>query len=328
MLGFVLRRLIGAAAVLLVVSILSFTLFQFVGDPVTNLSSVEATAAERERLRRDLGLDDPVAVQFARYLGRAVRGDFGVSYRLRQPVERLIVSRAPATLELSFAAALIALALGVPLGVYTGIHARSWFTRLVLTLSLVGVSMPTFLTGILLILLFSVHLGWLPSFGRGDVVELGWWTTGFATASGLKAVVLPAVTLSLFQLTLIMRLVRSEMLEVLRTDYVKFARARGLTDRVVNYGHALRNTLIPVITIAGLQLGSIVAFAIVTETVFQWPGLGLLFVQAMGTADVPLMACYLMLIALIFVCINLVVDLLYFAVDPRLRTGAAEVRMG
>jgi peptide/nickel transport system permease protein len=328
MLKFALRRFIGALAVLVAVSILSFALFQFVGDPVTNLASIEATAADRERLRQELGLDDHVVIQFARYLGRALRGDFGVSYRLRQPVERLISARAPATLELSFMAALLALTIGVPLGVYTGIYSRSWVARTILTVSLVGVSIPTFLIGILLILLFSVQLGWLPSFGRGEVVEFSWWSTGFLTASGVKAIILPAVTLSLFQMTLLMRLVRSEMLEVLRTDYIKFARARGLTNRAVHYGHALRNTLIPVITVTGLQLGSIIAFAIVTETVFQWPGLGLLFVQAMGTGDVPLMACYLMLISLIFVSINLVVDLLYFAVDPRLRSDTAEVRMG
>jgi peptide/nickel transport system permease protein len=250
-----------------------------------------------------------------------VQGEFGLSYRLSRPVAQLIGERAPATLELAICAASIALLVGVAMGVYTGLYRNSWLSRAFLTFSLVGVSLPPFLIGILLILIFSVWLGWLPSFGRGEVVQLGWWSTGFLTWSGLKALILPAITLGLFQLTLIMRLVRSEMLEVLRTDYIKFARARGLGNRAVNFGHALKNTLVPVITIAGLQLGGIIAFAIVTETVFQWPGMGLLFIQSVSAADIPVMAAYLMLIALVFVGINLVVDLLYFLVDPRLRVG-------
>jgi peptide/nickel transport system permease protein len=196
---------------------------------------------------------------------------------------------------------------------------------LLLAATLVGVSLPTFLIGILLILFFAVMLGWLPSFGRGETVALGWWTTGLLTKGGLKALILPAITLSLFQMTLIMRLVRAEMLEVLRTDYIKFARARGLSDRAIHFGHALKNTLVPVITITGLQLGAIIAFAIITETVFQWPGMGLLFIQAVNFADIPVMAAYLCFIALVFVLLNLIVDLLYYAVDPRLRIerGAA-----
>ena len=185
--------------------------------------------------------------------------------------------------------------------------------------SLVGVSLPTFLIGILLILVFAVVLGWLPSFGRGDVVHFSHWSTGFLTISGLRSLVLPAITLGMFQMTLIMRLVRSEMMEVLRSDYVKFARARGLSERVINFGHALKNTLVPVITIVGLQIGGLLGFSIVTETVFQWPGMGLLLVQSIGVADIPVMSAYLMLIALVFVGINLIVDLLYYAVDPRLR---------
>ena len=299
MIGFIVRRLLQAIVVMFVVSIISFTLFQYVGDPISNLASIEANQAERDRMRRDLGLDDPVMLQFYRFIRRATKGDFGISYRLREPVEKLMAERAPATLELSVMAAFLALLVGVPLGVYTGLHRHGWLSRLLLTLSLVGVSIPTFLIGILLILFFSVYLGWLPSFGRGEVVQIGWWSTGFLTASGLKAIILPAITLSLFQMTLILRLVRSEMLEVLRTDYIKFARARGLPDRAVHFGHALKNTLVPVITVAGLQLGGIIAFAIVTETVFQWPGLGLLFLQAISVADIPLMAAYLMLIALV-----------------------------
>jgi peptide/nickel transport system permease protein len=283
------------------------------------------TREQYEMLVRDLGLDQPFYVQFAKFVVSAVQGEFVISYRLARPVAQLIAERLPATLELSMMAALLALTIGVPMGVYTGLRRDSWLSRFFLTISLVGVSLPTFLIGILLILVFAVQLGVLPSFGRGDVVKFGSWSTGFLTTSGLKALVLPAVTLCLFQLTLIMRLVRSEMLEVLRTDYIKFARARGLQNRAINFGHALKNTLVPVITITGLQIGGIIAFAIVTETVFQWPGMGLLFIQSVNNADVPVMAAYLLLVGFFFVVINLVVDLLYYVVDPRLRIdrGAA-----
>ncbi|WPB83996.1 ABC transporter permease [Sediminicoccus rosea] len=321
MFSFIVSRILQALPVMFVVSLISFAMFAYVGDPVAIMLGQDFTEAQREALVRDLGLDQPFFVQFATFLGNAVQGEFGLSYRLSRPVAELIAERAPATLELALTAAFLALMIGVPMGVYTGLYRNSWLSRFFLTFSLVGVSLPTFLIGILLILTFSVWLGWLPSFGRGDVTRIGWWTSGFFTWSGLKALVLPAITLGLFQLTLIMRLVRSEMMEVLRTDYVKFARARGLTNRAINFGHALKNTLVPVITIAGLQLGGIIAFAIVTETVFQWPGMGLLFIQSVGAADIPVMAAYLMLIALVFVTINLVVDLLYYAVDPRLRVG-------
>jgi peptide/nickel transport system permease protein len=308
-----------AVVVMLTVAFLAFMLFQYVGDPVTNLLGQDATQEQRDNLRRDLGLDQPFPVQFARFVGNAVQGEFGLSLRQGRKVSTLIVERFPATLELSLAAAVIALVAGVPLGVYSALRRGRLGSQLVMTLSLLGVSLPTFLIGILLILIFAVTLKWLPSFGRGDVVNLGAWTTGFLSADGWKHLILPAFTLSVFQLALILRLVRAEMLEVLRTDYVKFARARGLTDRSVYFGHALKNTLVPVITITGLQLGQLIAFAIITETVFQWPGMGFLFIQAVQFADVPVMAAYLCLIALIFVIVNLTVDLLYFAVDPRLR---------
>jgi peptide/nickel transport system permease protein len=281
----------------------------------------EGTPAEREQLRQSLGLNDPVIVQFYHFLTNAIQGDFGLSLRQGQKVSLLLRERLPATLELSIAAALIALVVGVPLGVYTALKRHGKLSQALLAFSLFGVSLPTFLIGILLILIFSVQLGWLPSYGRGDTIRLGWWSTGLFTASGWHHLILPAVTLSLFQVALVMRLVRSEMLEVLRADYIKFARARGLTKRAIHFGHALKNTLVPVITIMGLQLGGIIAFAIVTETVFQWPGMGLLFIQAVQFADIPVMAAYLCLISLIFVVINLTVDLLYFAVDPRLRVG-------
>jgi peptide/nickel transport system permease protein len=319
MFAFILRRLAQALIVMLTVAFIAFMLFQFVGDPVTSLLGQDATQEQREQLRRDLGIDQPFPVQFARFIGNAVQGEFGLSLRQGRKVSTLIAERFPATLELALAAAVIALAVGVPLGVYAALRRGSFGSQLVMTLSLLGVSLPTFLIGILLILVFSVTLKWLPSFGRGDVVSFGNWSTGLLTADGWKHLVLPAITLSVFQLALILRLVRAEMLEVLRTDYIKFARARGLPNRAVYFGHALKNTLVPVITITGLQLGSLIAFAIITETVFQWPGMGFLFIQAVQFADIPVMAAYLCLIALIFVLVNLAVDLLYFAVDPRLR---------
>jgi peptide/nickel transport system permease protein len=319
MLAFILRRLAQAVLVMLAVGLIAFSLFRFVGDPVLFMLGQDATPEQRVEVTRALGLDKPFYFQYLSFLGNAAQGEFGMSLRQVQPVSRLISDRLPATLELSLVAAIFALAAGIPMGVYTALRPRSWFSQLLLAVSLAGVSLPTFLIGILLILIFSVYLGWLPSFGRGDVVALGWWTTGLLTWSGIKALILPAITLGLFQMTLIQRLVRSEMLEVLRTDYIRFARARGLSNRAVHFGHALKNTLVPVITITGLQLGAIIAFAIITETVFQWPGMGLLFIQAVTFADVPVMAAYLCLIALFFVVINLVVDLLYYAVDPRLR---------
>ena len=323
MLAFILRRLAQAALVMLAVGLIAFSLFRFVGDPVLFMLGQDATPEDRVRITQMLGLDQPFYVQYANFVSRAVRGEFGLSLRQAQPVSKLIAERLPATLELSAVAALLALAGGVAMGVYTALRRNTWLSQFLLAVSLIGVSLPTFLIGILLILVFAVLLGWLPSFGRGDTVSLGWWSTGFLTASGLKSLILPSITLGLFQMTLIQRLVRAEMLEVLRTDYIKFARARGLTDGAVHFGHALKNTLVPVITITGLQLGAIIAFAIITETVFQWPGMGLLFIQAVGFADVPVMAAYLCLIALFFVIINLVVDLLYYAVDPRLRIDRA-----
>jgi peptide/nickel transport system permease protein len=311
--------LLQALVVMGVVAFVAFSLFQFVGDPVVAMLGQDATDAQRAELRRDLGLEDPIPVQFATFVKHAVQGDFGLSYRQGRKVSELIKERLPATLELSMAAAGLALLVGIPMGVYTALKRKSWLANLFLAISLVGVSLPTFLIGILLILIFAVVLGWLPSFGRGDTVQVGWWSTGLLTRDGWSHLVLPAITLALFQMTLIMRLVRSEMLEVLRTDYIKFARARGLSDRAVYFGHALKNTLVPVITITGLQIGAIIAFAIITETVFQWPGMGLLFIQSVQAADIPIMAAYLCLIALIFVVINLLVDLLYFVVDPRLR---------
>ena len=321
MLAFILRRLIQAVIVMITVAFISFLLFQYVGDPVVTMLGQDATPQQIQELRASLGLDQPFIVQFGHFLINAAHGDFGLSLRQGAKVSRLIGERFPATLELAMVAAVIAFVVGVPMGVYAALKRGTFLSQTFMTLSLLGVSLPTFLIGILLILVFSVTLGWFPSFGRGEVVQMGWWSTGLLTLKGWHHIVLPAVTLAIFQLTLIMRLVRAEMLEVLRTDYIKFARARGLTNRAIYFGHALKNTLVPVMTITGLQLGGLIAFAIITETVFQWPGMGLLFIQAVTFADIPVMAAYLCLIALIFVIINLIVDLLYFAVDPRLRIG-------
>lgn len=323
MLAYILRRVFQSAIVLLVVGLVAFSLFRFVGDPIDNMLGQERTQADVERLRETLGLNDPFVVQYAKFLGQAVQGNFGMSYRQGRPVAEILMERAPATLELAAVSGVLALSFGIGLGVFTAIRRDGFAANAIMTLSLIGVSLPTFLIGILLIYLFSVELGWLPSFGRGEVVDLGGWTTGFLTPSGLQALILPSITLGLYQMTLIMRLVRSEMLEVLRTDYIRFARARGLRDRAVHFRHALKNTMVPVITVTGLQLGSIIAFAIITETVFQWPGVGLLFINAIQFVDIPVMAAYLMLISVMFVGINLIVDLLYVMVDPRLRGDSA-----
>ncbi|MBU6498499.1 MAG: ABC transporter permease [Rhodospirillales bacterium] len=319
MFAYIAARLLQAIPVLLAVGFIAFALFAYVGDPVQIMLGQDFTEAQRLALQHSLGLDQPFFVQYGHFMWAMLHGNFGLSYRLATPVGGLIAARFPATAELVLASAILALVVGVPLGIYTGIHRESWLSRLIMGFSLIGVSLPTFLLGILLILFFSVLLGWLPSFGRGSVVNFAHWSTGFLTLSGLKSLILPSITLGLFQMTLIMRLVRTEMLEVLRSDYIKFARARGLSQRAIHFGHALKNTLVPVITIVGLQIGSLLAFSLVTETVFQWPGMGLLLVQSIGVADIPVMSAYLMLVSVFFVLINLIVDLLYYAVDPRLR---------
>jgi peptide/nickel transport system permease protein/oligopeptide transport system permease protein len=322
MMAFIFRRLLQSVLVMLVVALIAFLIFRYVGDPIASMVGVETRLDEQEVMRERLGLNAPFYVQFWTFISNAVQGEFGISYRLQQPVLRLISERLPATIELAFTSAMIALVFGVLLGIFTALKSRSFSSGVIMALSLVGVSLPTFLIGIGLIYIFAVELKWLPSFGRGTTVDLGGWRTGLLTESGLRSLVLPAITLSLFQMTLIMRLVRAEMLEVLRTDYIRFARARGLPERVINFRHALKNTLVPVITITGLQLGSVIAFAIVTETVFQWPGVGSLFINSVQVVDVPVMAAYLIFIAFVFVVINLIVDILYYLVDPRLRVDA------
>ena len=302
-----------------VVAFVAFSLFNYVGDPVHNMVGQEASTEKREEIREKLGLNDPVHTQFLRFIGNAVKGEFGLSYQLKRPVSDLIAERLPATLELVFISALIAIVSGVVLGVYTGINRDGFLSNVILILSLFGVSLPTFVIGILFIYLFSVILGILPSFGRGEVVDLGFWNTGFLTLSGIKAIILPSITLSLFQMTYIIRLVRAEMMEILQTDYIKFARARGIQKNIINFKHALKNGLIPVITITGINIGTLVAFSIITETVFQWPGMGFLFINAVHFVDIPIMSAYLIMVAFIFVMINFIVDITYYIIDPRIR---------
>ena len=310
---------------MLVVAFVSFSLFTFVGDPINNMVGEETSDEERGELRESLGLNDPIHIQFSRFVVNAAKGEFGISYQLRRPVSELISERLPATLELVIISALIALISGTLLGVYTGINRKGFLSDAILAISLLGVSLPTFVIGILFIYLFAVILGVLPSFGRGEVVDLGFWSTGFLTASGLKAIILPSVTLSLFQMTYIIRLVRAEMMEILQTDYIKFARARGISEQSIHYKHALKNGLIPVITIAGINIGTLIAFSIITETVFQWPGMGFLFIQAVKFVDIPIMSAYLVFIAFVFVLINFIVDILYYFIDPRIRVKAEAV---
>ena len=320
MLGFVGKRLGQAVLVMLAVLFLAFLMFRYVGDPVNQMVGIETTPEEREALRERLGLNDPAWRQFARYARAAVGLDLGVSYQHKRPVSEMLAEKLPATLELALLSVAISLLLGIPLGLFAGINRRHPLSRAVMSFSLVGISLPTFVIGILLIYFVGLKLGWRPIQGREGVVDLGFWTTSFLTAEGWRSLVLPSVTLGLYQMTLIMRLVRAETLEIMRTDYIKFARARGLPRRRIYGAHVLRNTMPPVITITGLQLGTIVAFSIITESVFTWPGVGRMFLQAVGHVDIPVMAGYLMLVAFLFVTINLLVDVLYYFIDPRLRS--------
>ena len=319
MTNYFLKRLLQSVLVMLIVAFVSFSLFNFVGDPVHNMVGQEASVEKREEIREKLGLNDPIYTQFFRFVSNASKGEFGLSYQLRRPVSDLITERLPATLELVFVSAIIAIFVGVFFGVYTGINREGFASNFILIISLFGVSLPTFVIGILFIYLFSVILGILPSFGRGEVIHIGFWSTGFLTFSGLKALILPSVTLSLFQMTYIIRLVRAEMMEILQTDYIKFARARGINQNIINYSHALKNGLIPVITITGINVGTLIAFSIITETVFQWPGMGLLFINAVQFVDIPIMSAYLIMVAFIFVMINFIVDIAYYFIDPRIR---------
>ncbi|CAB3888061.1 Dipeptide transport system permease protein DppB [Achromobacter aegrifaciens] len=320
MLAFIVRRVFNAVGVMLAVALMAFVIFRFVGDPVDMMLNEQASQTQRDELRERLGLNASVGMQFVHFVTNAAQGEFGISYRNQQDVFALVAERFPATFELVLMATLLSLVIGVPLGVLTAIYRKSHLAQALQFVSILGISLPSFVVGIMLILIFSVQLGWLPGFGRGDTVKIGWWTTGLLTPSGRAALVLPSITLALFQITLIMRLVRAEMLETLRTEFIKFARARGLPDRIVHFRLALRNCLMPVITVTGMQIGNLIAFALITETVFQWPGMGLLFIQSVMFVDIPVMAAYLVIVSFIFVALNTLVDMMYGVVDPRLRS--------
>jgi peptide/nickel transport system permease protein len=323
MLSFIARRLLQSVFVMLAVSLLAFTLFRFVGDPVSQMVGQETSLEDQARIRESLGLNDSIPTQFTHFVTDLATGNFGFSYRTRQPISEMILNRLPATLELGIVSLIISLLLGVPAGIYTALHRGGVLANSILVTTLIGVSIPTFVIGIFLIFVFGVQLGWLPTFGRGEVVSIGWWKTNFLTIDGLRSLLLPAITLGVYQLTLTMRLVRSEMQDVMKSDFIKFATARGINKRSIHYNHALRNTLVPVITIIGLQFGGVIAFSIVTESVFQWPGMGLLFLDSIRYVDIPVMSVYLVLIALMFVVINLIVDLLYAVIDPRVRNRSS-----
>ncbi|MEJ5083272.1 MULTISPECIES: ABC transporter permease [unclassified Ochrobactrum] len=321
MLVFIIKRLANAVMVMLAVALLAFLIFRLAGDPVEMMANEQMTQADRDNLRERLGLNDGLLVQYSRFVVNAAQGNFGISYRNGQDVLGLISERFPATLELVFVATIISLLVGLPLGVLTAIKRGKWYTESLQFLSIVGVSLPSFVVGILLILVFSVSIGWFPAFGRGEVVYIGGWSTGLLTPSGRAAIILPAIALSLYQVTLVMRLVRAEMLEVLRSEYIKFARARGIPRWRIYFRHALRNCLMPVVTLTAMNIGSLIAFALITETVFQWPGMGMLFIQAVTFLDIPVMAAYLCIISFIFVVLNTLVDVAYAVIDPRLRTA-------
>lgn len=319
MFKFLVQRVIQGALVMLVVAFVAFSIFRFLGDPVNNMVGESATEAERAQVRIELGLDEPVVTQYFTFVGNILRGNFGVSYRTRTSVLEQMAARLPATVELSLVSGFFAILFGIPMGIYCALKPKNWLSRHFLVSSLIGISIPTFLSGLLLIYVFSVNLGWLPSQGRGGLVTFGWWSSSFFTFKGWSYILMPAATLCIYQMTLITRMVRAEMMEVMRTDYIKFARARGLSNYIVQYRHALKNSLVPVVTIIGLQLGTVVAFSIITETVFNWPGLGQMFIQAIEFVDIPVMSAYLVFVGAFFVLLNLVVDILYVMVDPRLR---------
>jgi peptide/nickel transport system permease protein len=303
--------------VLTAISFVGFLLVANLGDPLASLLTPDSTPAERAALVAALHLDEPLLMRFLNFFRGLLSGDFGISYRAHEPVAKLIGERLPATVELALASLVITLVVGTTAGVYCGVHPRSLLARLIMFMSIAGITLPTFVVGIVLIAIFSVKLAWLPSFGRGDVVDLGFWTTGFLSASGWRAIVLPAITLSLFQVTFAIRMIRTQLMEVGQSEHIRFARARGLSERRIWYVYALKNTLLPVITILGLQLGNIIAFSVVTENVFAWPGLGSLFLQSIQAADMPVISIYLILIGAIFMLINLMVELSYPMIDAR-----------
>ncbi|MDH3690428.1 MAG: ABC transporter permease [Gammaproteobacteria bacterium] len=319
MLGFLVRRLWQAAMVMIVISLISFSIQDNLGDPLRELVGQSVSEAERQKLRDQLGLNDPFLVQYARFLKRAVRGDLGNSYFFKRPALDVILDKLPATVELVIGATLIIVSLSIPIGVFAAINPKHWFARFTVGASIVGISIPVFLTAIMSIYIFSVELGWLPSYGRGQTMNVYGWTTGFLTKDGLVHLILPCFALASILLPLFIRLIRAEMMEVLETEYVKFAWAKGLSSKRIWFVHALKNTLLPVITVGGVQIGTMIAYTILTETVFQWPGMGFLFLEAVNRVDTPLIIAYLIVVGLIFVITNTIVDLIYGLVNPTVR---------
>ncbi len=319
MLSYITRRLLQGIIVLIGVSLISFIIFQYMGDPVLSIVGKNATQEQIEQVKERLNLNEPFYVQYLLFLKDAVQGRFGKSYVKERPALNLILARFPATAELASTAIFIALSLGISLGVIVSIRPKSLLSRLIMAGSLFGISIPTFLIGLLLILLFAVYLGILPPFGRGEVVNLGFWRTGFLTISGWKHLILPAFTLGLYSLAMLLRLTKAEMVEVLSEDYIKTARAKGLRSTKVIFKHALRNGLAPVLTMAGLQFGQLIAFAIITETIFQWPGMGRLLLTSIYNNDRPIIVTYIILAAIIILSLNLLVDILYAFLDPKVQ---------
>ncbi|MGL1932469.1 MAG: ABC transporter permease [Desulfotalea sp.] len=322
MIAFFIRRISQAIFVMLIISVIGFAIKQSVGDPVREITGISVSADERDAIRTELGLNDPFLTQWTRFVGNALKGDLGNSFYFKKPAVDVIMSKAPATLELVFATSFLVILLSVPLGIYAAVNPRSWLSRFFMGASIIGVSIPVFLTAILLIYVFAVGLGWLPSFGRGELVEIfPGWKSGFFTVDGLLHFILPTISLTSIMLPLFIRLIRAEMKESLETEYVKFAHAKGLKANRVLYVHAFKNTLLPVITVGGVQLGTLIAFTILTETVFQWQGMGSMFIESVERADTSLMVAYLVFVGLIFVVVNTVVDLIYGFVNPTVRVA-------
>ncbi|GFM34761.1 ABC transporter permease [Desulfovibrio subterraneus] len=320
MFAFIMRRLAQAMLVMFVISIIGFGIKYSFGDPVREMVGMSVSAADREALRDKLGLNDPIVVQWTRFVSNALQGDLGRSFFYRKPATEVIMKKAPATLELVFCSAMIILLVSTPAGIYAAVKPKSGLARFIMGFSIVGVSVPVFLTAILLIYLFAVELHWLPSYGRGDTVQLwGFWDTGLLTLDGLKHLILPSVALSSIMLPLFIRLIRAEMKEVMQTEYVKFARAKGLKPWRILMVHGFKNTLLPVITVGGVQIGIMIAYTILTETVFQWQGMGFMFIEAVERSDTSLLVAYLVFVGALFVTVNTVVDIIYGLVNPMVR---------
>jgi peptide/nickel transport system permease protein len=319
MFAFIIRRFTQAIVVMFIISFIGFSIQKEIGDPIRDMVGISVSEAEREALREELGLNDPFFTQYTRFLSNAMKGDLGRSFFYKKPAVDVILSKAPATIELVFVSTMIIIAFSIPIGIFAAINPRHWFTRMSMGGSIVGVSVPVFLTAIMLIYVFSVELRWMPSFGRGQTVAIGGWNTGMLTLDGWMHLILPAIALSSIMLPLFIRLIRSEMMEVLESEYVKFAWAKGLSKKRIWYLHAFKNTLLPVITVGGVQIGTMIAFTILTETVFQWHGLGFLFLEAVERADSSLLVAYLMFVSLVFVITNTTVDIIYGFVNPMVR---------